>query len=932
MKVICLIASSLLIGLWVCAAPQSNFQELLDRGTTALKAREFPKAEQAFRSGFESAQAAGETIWAARFEQSLGDVYTNQGKYKDAEPRYQHALSVFEAARDTAGINSASLHMGRLYAALSDFKQAIPLLDRARAGFLQSKHHDDQYNAADALNVLGQIHARLGRFTEGAECLKQASAIYEAAGDAQRTAKVEGSLADLYSRHSDFSAALEHGFRALDVDEKSDDRRETAKVYDLLGNTFQKMGQIEKAISYYRRALELRETYKITQDIIYSYKNLGAALKDFKQYREALVFAEKSLELARRNGIQRDIAGNLFNIASIEEELDQKKEARQVLEESLRVAEQAGLIPEQSMGLYELGNLARSSHDLDRAFDLHQRALKLREASSESRDVVWSLDRLALVEEDRGNLEAAEQAQQRALDLFNKIGEGITDPVEYGAYRQTLADFYPHFARVLVKLGKPQEALQISERGRAVGLSRLARLDTSNFAEHLNAKDGEVWRDSGQNLAHAANELSAALQLPPGDPAQGHRLDLARASYLEKERELGYIRDRLFASTPALRSGSAIPAAGIEQLVSLAKLSPQSLFLEFVMVKQGSSIVFALSAGGLKALLLDSSAAEVRAAVDEWLANIERTRRRGVAIKPNAASESQELQSARKVYQLALAKVEPLLASGHYNRLVVAGEGPLLEIPFGALVDDQGRRLLDRYAISNTVSLSYLLREPTRRKPIKPMLAVGDPLGADEQRLVAPSGSVYEPLTYAVAEAKAVGAIYPNSLTLSGSAATETDVKRLLPQFRFLHFATHGVLDSHEGLRSGLLLATEPRDSSQDGILQAREIANMSLSAELAVLSACETGRGTERLDDGILGLAWAFQAAGVPRVVASLWSIDDAATRDLMTNFYRKIRAGSGVDEALRSASLQLRKDPRYSAPYYWAPFELIGLTAPLQ
>jgi CHAT domain-containing protein len=290
------------------------------------------------------------------------------------------------------------------------------------------------------------------------------------------------------------------------------------------------------------------------------------------------------------------------------------------------------------------------------------------------------------------------------------------------------------------------------------------------------------------------------------------------------------------------------------------------------------------------------------------------------------------MQLARNVYQLVCNKLEPLLASRRFERLVVAGEGPLLEVPFAALSDSRGRRLLERYKISNTVSFTYLLHAPIRKEASEGMLAIGDPLASNEERVLAPSGYRYEPLTFAADEAKTVSAMYRNSMMLAGASAREADVKRLLPQFQYLHFATHGILDPHDGLRSGLLLATEPRESSQDGILQAREIANMSLSAGLAVLSACETGRGNERLGDGVLGLAWAFQAAGVPRVVTSLWNVDDVATRDLMAAFYQKLRTGSAVDEALRSAALHLRNNPRYSSPYYWAPFEAIGLANPVK
>jgi CHAT domain-containing protein len=248
------------------------------------------------------------------------------------------------------------------------------------------------------------------------------------------------------------------------------------------------------------------------------------------------------------------------------------------------------------------------------------------------------------------------------------------------------------------------------------------------------------------------------------------------------------------------------------------------------------------------------------------------------------------------------------------------------------LMDAKNTRLIDRFAISNSVSFEYLLRPPARAKPGRSLLSVADPLGQKERRLVVPSNQEYEHLQDALPEAKAVAGMYRGSLLLAGPSAREAEIKRQLPKFTFLHFATHGILDASDNLRSGLLLATEPPDSSEDGVLEAWEILGMSLSARLVFLSACETAQGKERLGDGLLSLAWAFQAAGSPRVVASLWSVDDQATRELATTFYAHLRRGERVDDALRKAMQQTRKNPRSAWPYYWSGFEILGEAGAIQ
>jgi len=163
---------------------------------------------------------------------------------------------------------------------------------------------------------------------------------------------------------------------------------------------------------------------------------------------------------------------------------------------------------------------------------------------------------------------------------------------------------------------------------------------------------------------------------------------------------------------------------------------------------------------------------------------------------------------------------------------------------------------------------------------------------------------------------------------LDFEASRETAMSKDLGQYRIVHFATHGLLDNEHPELSGLVLSmVGPDGKPQNGFLDLEDIYNLTLPADLVVLSACETGLGKEINGEGLVGLTRGFMYAGASRVVASLWQVDDAATAELMGAFYRamlvdRLRPAA----ALRQAQIELMKQKRWHDPYYWAAFTLQG------
>ena len=174
-------------------------------------------------------------------------------------------------------------------------------------------------------------------------------------------------------------------------------------------------------------------------------------------------------------------------------------------------------------------------------------------------------------------------------------------------------------------------------------------------------------------------------------------------------------------------------------------------------------------------------------------------------------------------------------------------------------------------------------------------------------------------------EVRAISKFYPKNKVVVGRDATESFWQTQSPKYRILHLATHGLSDAEKPLYSHVLLSA---DGTQDGLIEAREISEMNLTAEMVVLSACETARGREIDGEGMVGLAWAFAAAGTPTILASNWKVDSPTTADLMIDFYAKLNEKSEISKAetLQKAVLNKLKNSKTNAPFYWSGFALYG------
>ncbi len=264
--------------------------------------------------------------------------------------------------------------------------------------------------------------------------------------------------------------------------------------------------------------------------------------------------------------------------------------------------------------------------------------------------------------------------------------------------------------------------------------------------------------------------------------------------------------------------------------------------------------------------------------------------------------------AAQRIYARLWQPVDDLIKG---SNVIIVPHGALHYLPFGVLQAPDGSFLLDRYGIRLLPSASVLkFVRPSPQKTDTPLLVLGNPDLGDPKT----------DLKFAEEEARYVAGMFTGARVLTRGNASETNFKKAGALFSRLHFATHGKFHADSPLSSGLYLA---RDGENDGILTVGELYSMGLDADLVTLSACETGLGKITNGDDIVGLTRGFLYAGSRSIVASLWSVDDKATAELMKAFYEKL-AGMNKAEALRQAQLKTRQS--FPHPFFWAAFQLTG------
>jgi CHAT domain-containing protein len=402
---------------------------------------------------------------------------------------------------------------------------------------------------------------------------------------------------------------------------------------------------------------------------------------------------------------------------------------------------------------------------------------------------------------------------------------------------------------------------------------------------------------------------------------------------LKKARsEFEAFRTTLYATHPELRvqRGEIRPVS----LDDVADLIPdtRTALLDFIVTDENAHL-FVLTKDASAQPTLDTYTIKIeRKSLAE---KVERFRRR----MKNRDYAFQAL--SKELYSLLLKPAQKQL-QGKTN-LIISPDNVLWDLPFQVLLSQESRYLIENAAISYTPSLSVLrevrLAKKNKQAPAKAsLLALGNPdLGNQsiETAKFVKMDIELHPLPEAATQVRALGRLYGPTLSkvYTGPTAREELVKEQSARYRILHLATHGILNDLSPMYSHVMLSQTPTKNEEDGLLEAWEMMNLDLNADLVVLSACETARGRVGAGEGVIGMTWALFVAGCPRTVVSQWKVEASSTTALMVEFHKRFKTRYGgrqpavsTAEAMRQAALKVMRNPKHAHPFYWGGFVVVG------
>src|SRR5215217_4988185 len=780
---------------------------------------------------------------------------------------------------------------------------------------------NDKPMEAATLYEAGALYGDIGQYQKALDCYSQAFALYTALGNRKSQANTLSNTAWIYGELGESQRALEMYLQVLETRKNLGET--DAVAISNVAATYATLGQYQRALDAHLQLLPLRQGPKNNHKRSITLSNIGNCYYHLGDTTKALDYYSQSLQLMRQVG------DNYYTAAVVN----------------------------------HLGVAYRSLGEYDKAINYFKEALDLRKLAGDQKGIATSLSDIARLERDHGNLLEARKRIEEALAQVERIRSNVASPKLRTSFFASMQQYREFYIDLLMRLSKDQPSEQLervafnaSETGRARSLLQL-----------LSEAGGKIHHGIDPSLLQRKQALAQSI-----DAKAQSQMELLGGKHTEAEaeavrKELSSLTDELEQLEGRIRESSPQFTALVEPVplrleeIQEKILDRDTLLLEYSLGEE-RSFVWAVTPNAIKSFELPKRAVIETAArrVYDLL-----TARTVNVPKETLAQRRQRLELADAECTKASATLSqmilgPVAAELKDKRLLIVGDGVLQYIPFAGLRDPVDTRALvvaHEVVMAPSASVVGLLRQETaNRKPASKMVAVlADPVFSNNDPRVAAarlrrpapidkdtpvvalrSGSEtgldgLRRLRFSRQEADAIARLAGSDGKLEAvdfAASRKLATSAELGQYRVVHFATHGIINNNHPELSGIALSlVDEKGQAQNGFLRLYDLYNLKLSADLVVLSACQTALGKEIRGEGLVGLTRGFMYAGAPRVIASLWQIEDRASAEFMKRFYeamlsQKLRPAA----ALRTAQVSMSQDPRWRQPHYWAAFTIQG------
>ncbi len=857
----------------------------------------------------------------ARIQAALG-----AGDFVKAASEGEAALQRPQLERRTEGVLLYLTAVARLQH--EESRAATPLFERA---IVIERDARQPYELSYSLHNLSVAHWLAGECARALEEGQQALGIRRELRDRSREAYSLMAVAKDYFCLGDAQHALDTYSEVAPLWIEFKDQANQASVLNDRGLLYSYLGEWDHAEVAHQEALALRSKLNDKAGLVESLINLGQLQTSLHRYRAAQPDCERALALAREIHFHRGEAYALLNLAEALAGSGDAARARPMLLDATRIFNDEGHRPGEGWALELLGRLDRSAGDLAAARTDLEKALEVeREVGDRILESITLVDLARVCQDQHDSSRALEYADQ-AIVRIEQSRSALMAPDLRAAWLGSKRDVYG--LRIALLHGsagnRAAEALATSEQAHSRVL-----LDALGES-HGQIRSGIDAKLQAQLAAMDAEVNARAASLARGSGSKSEAAELRRAldRSLEKKQEL---EARVRETSPRYASLELPLPATVEDIRRYG-LDDDTVLLEYF-VGETQSYVWAVTPTSLDMFQLPGRATLEPAMRALYTPLTERNRRstnETVALREERTqlADLATARASKTLSKLLLGPVQPQLGR---RRIVVVPDGPLYMVPF-ALLLPAGVDHEVVYLPSASVLVEMRRRAPASVSETLPALVIADPVfGRDDERVTVPGGSgasssTLARLEWSRKEAEEIAALAPRGQvkTLLDFSA-EADVLRRgeLSPYRVIHIASHALLDTEHPSLSGIVLSTvDKKGNVRDGQVRLHEIYNLSLAARLVVLSACRTALGKELSGEGMIGLSRGFLYAGAQSVVATLWSVDDAATEQFMVRFYRALWQEHGSPaQALRAAQQWMMRQKRWQSPYYWAGYTLTG------
>jgi tetratricopeptide (TPR) repeat protein len=845
---------------------------------------------------------------------NLSTLYRDQGRYEKAELLALQALELYKSllgdrhpdvAISLTNLSTLYLDQGKYEKAETLYLQALELT--------KSLLGDRHPRVADSLNNLAGLYREQGRYEKAEPLLLQALELRKSLLGDRHPAVTNSlnNLAGLYWDQGRYEKAELLALQALELRKSllGDRHPAVASSLNNLATLYRDQGRYEKAEPFYLKALELRKSLLGDRhpDVASSLNELAELYRKQGRYSSAEPLFLQALELRKLLLGDRhpNVAASLNNLALLYRDQGRYEKAEPLFLQALELAKSllGDRHPDVSTSLNNLALLYQSQEQYEKALDFLTQGMQIEETNLATNIAIGAeRQKLDFLRKFNGTIdESISLHLQRASANPKAIHLAFTNILRRkGRILDTLTD---SLTRIRQNLTPPDQVLLDKLSAQQTRLATLYHTGRGNLSpEQYRALITELEQQSTQ-LAEALSRRSATFKTA------------TQPTTLENTQQ------------------QIPPDTALIELIQYQPFDPKAKPQEQWGKPHYAAYILTHS-GLLKGVDL-GPVQPVNAALISHRQNLQ----------DKATPIPQLKASGQKLDALLMQPLRPHL--GTIRNLLLSPDSALNLLPFESLVDEQGRYLLETNNITYLTSGRDLRRFQNPKPNNNPALILADPyfdkpgtLAATSltQRTINLAQKTWPPLQGTATEAKAIAPLLDTQPHLS-TAATETLIKQTQSP-KILHLATHGffqpTIDSTTNplLNSGLVFAgfRIGKSGNDDGILTALEVSNLNLAnTKLVTLSACDTGLGTITTGEGIYGLRRALVIAGAESQVISLWKVADDATKDLMINYYTRLKKGGGRSVALHQAQRDMLKSEKYSHPYYWAAFIPSGDWRPL-